>query len=792
MKKSLFYRALLAAFIMGGAASCADTTEVGGVNMSYLFPQDSSMVIEEKTFDAKFDTLTAKLYTVYQRVEGDRVFKEGDEIVNREHFEKSLDLKALFDHPEKVYVSDEKQLAQLGETNANQGEVVLEQNEETSFVRSILKQDFNFTLNAGEEIKASTKYEKCACLATHQELSFTAIRNVKWNVKSSTAIRNEKLSCKDSTVYDIVLVYDVALTRNDNTSTREQTVDTYTVNVPYQRIYKAGDVKLGGRQLGEVKREVISPTTERLSVTTYEEWSLSGKQNVVTESVDLPLAFHAPAFKQFVATSEKFETKGQSLTYEAEDAPYKEHNFTVTKRPFTYTTQATNGVETFQNVYTGSSASAVYVKEDVTVKFDYGEWTVQDGQTSITGSTNVVKDGVTYDSYDYFDHVRWTYNVKADSHATQNAETSSTAQAEVQILIKKVEEDKLLSKEAVNVQHEIVDDNTDKFTWEEVETWSRGGQKTTTKQWVRHRHFKAKDKQSVYTTNKEYSTEVGKSQILNNVESDDGDVHVTTRYMRYVARSDNKDQSFENVYDYDYQKGVYKDKDNKYTLEFDFPLWTIEEKGTSVSATSQKVGEYAVWTHTHNVKHNYVVTYEAIKNSKEGEAHALTDIYILDIKKNLPENWGDVIGIQVTAVPADDVDGYFEKHAFCLRTTLGAVAVVIDRDRELPRIDEITSAYFVWDKALSDEAYNSAFFTTSRNRNGLELNKWAPAIGRDIDGGVSYFYKNNNVANVSSLDLKLWTNWHNGHTVQVKGYASKLENGVLTVTSPKGEVLKLR
>ena len=203
-------------------------------------------------------------------------------------------------------------------------------------------------------------------------------------------------------------------------------------------------------------------------------------------------------------------------------------------------------------------------------------WTVQNGQTTITGPTNVVKDGVTYDGYDYVNNVRWTYNVHADTYATQNAEISSTAQANVQILLEK---DKLLTRKGVNVSHQIVDDTRDKFTWDEVETWSRSGEKTIKKEWVRYRHFKAKDKQSVYTNSKEYNTETGTSQTIQDKESDDGDVHVTTRYMRYTAQSNNGDQSFDNVYDYDYQQGVYTDKDNKYTLRFEFPTWTIEENG---------------------------------------------------------------------------------------------------------------------------------------------------------------------------------------------------------------------
>ena len=363
--------------------------------------------------------------------------------------------------------------------------------------------------------------------------------------------------------------------------------------------------------MGEVKREVISPTTERLTVTTYDQWSLSGRQNIVTDSIDLPLMFDAPDFRQIVATSKEFKTevKDQGLKYGAE-TPSHRGQWTVTTRPFTYTTEATNGVKTFQNVFEGSSASAVYVYEDVQVKFDYGTWSFEDNPQPITGPTNVVDKDITYEGYNYVDDVKWTYKVgaaKIEGGESQQAEFSSSAKSET-------------------------------------------------------------------------------------------------------------------------------------------------------------------------------------------SSNAQANVQILLVPKNLPEDWGDVIGLQVTAVPARDVggkSGYFDKHAFCLRTTNGAVAVVIPREQELPTISEIKSAYFVSDTELNGSEYNSGFYTTERNRNGLDRGKWAPAKAEDKNGGVYYYYKGHIVDNVPNTDLNIWTDWKNGHTVKVNGYVTNVENGILTLTSPNGQVLRL-
>ena len=511
-------------------------------------------------------------------------------------------------------------------------------------------------------------------------------------------------------------------------------------------------------------------------------WRDAGEKNEVTDVREFPIVFKAPEHRQKITTSPDYETKSQGSS-EGKESTETDGNWTITTKSFSYSSKAENGIDSFTNTYEYSSSSVVYKKGEIELQFDYGTWTIEEDETTISDPRDVTYNEVVYDGYDYVNKVNWTYTIAADENVRRESKTSNSAKAEVLLLIEK---DKLVKKEGTNVQHEIVDENTDKFTWDEVETWSHGEQKTTPKEWIRHRHFKARERQSVYTNNKEYTTGAGTTQMIQEKESDEGNMHVTTRYMRYTAKSDNGDKPFDNVYEYDYQKGVYTDKDNKYTLTFDFPTWTIEENGTNVSATPQRDGDYAVWVHTHNVKHNYVVTYEGISNSKAGEAKALTDIYLFDIPKNLPDEWGDVVGMQVTYVPARDVNGHYPKLAFCLRTTKGAVSTVIDRSRELPTIEEITKAYFVEGEFGAE--YNSAFYTTQTNRNGLQVGRWAPAVGKDKSGGVHYYYKDRNVDNVRSTDLSTWGSWH---SVYVEGYSSTLENGVLVFKTPSGAVLKL-
>ncbi len=520
-------------------------------------------------------------------------------------------------------------------------------------------------------------------------------------------------------------------------------------------------------EIESIKREIVSPTLERVSITTYETWSKAGIKNKETESIDLPIVLNAPQKQMVLAENANFVTAKATISY-GDETSKQEGNWTVKTKPFTYTSIAQNNADTsFNNVYSGSSCAVTYQKDTIKIELGYGTWTVAQEQTTIASAPQDVEyKGETYDGYAYANHLELSYNV-------QEAETTLPVTSEATILITK---DKLLGKEGKNVQNQVVDDNTDKVTWEEVEHWSKSGDKTIQKEWIRQRHFYAPNEQTVTTLNKEYSESVAGSATIREERSTQGALMVTTRYMSYTVNFDNRLNPFSVVYNYDMQSAVYTDPDNFYTLTFDFPKWDVTENSVEISESPAREGAYNVYKHTHKVMHTYTVG----NASQGGNAQALTNLKLL--AKNIPDAWGTIRNFGVSVVPADDVNGHFAKKAFCLVTDSGAVAVVLDYNRDLPTVDEINKGHFV--KGSYDASYNSAYWDKTQNL-------WKPAVARDEQKGIYYYDHNVKKAIVTYVDLGIWNGWQHGKTTVVTGYSISVQNGVLSVKAPNGSTLQL-
>lgn len=149
------------------------------------------------------------------------------------------------------------------------------------------------------------------------------------------------------------------------------------------------------------------------------------------------------------------------------------------------------------------------------------------------------------------------------------------------------------------------------------------------------------------------------------------------------------------------------------------------------------------------------------------------------IEKNIPSDWGTIIGMGVSAAPADDVQGHYAVWTWCLRTTEGAV-VAKTAENQMPTVEDFKNGYFV--KGNFDESYNGGYFTTSRNAHGLRVGAWAPAHAYTNNTGVHYSYQGSIVANVYNTDLKFW-NWRGGNfTTDVNGYTFTVDQfGVLFI-----------
>ena len=277
----------------------------------------------------------------------------------------------------------------------------------------------------------------------------------------------------------------------------------------------------------------------------------------------------------------------------------------------------------------------------------------------------------------------------------------------------KAQEDKIIGKTYRDAKREIVDANTERLSFTEVETWSVSGEKSRTITKNLSRHFSEPELQWVYTVNNSYNTNGNGSSTIRENRSTDGNWTVTTRYMQYSSTATNGVNPFKNVYSYDFQKAVYVDADGYYTVTFDFANWNISEAGSNVS---QQASENKINT-------NYVITGDNYQASASAAAKIAIE---KPIEPFIPEEWGKIIGMGVSAVPADQVGGHYAQLCFTLRTEKGAVAIITPMSQNVPTKEQILGGYFV--KGNFGSEYNSGYYTTSANRGSYAIGKWAPAL----------------------------------------------------------------
>ena len=350
--------------------------------------------------------------------------------------------------------------------------------------------------------------------------------------------------------------------------------------------------------------------------------------------------------------------------------------------------------------------------------------------------------------------------------------------------------DEIVGKRYEDVSRVVVDANTERISWTEVEIWSVSGEKTREISLNLYRHFSEPQLQWIYSANSQYTTVANGSSIINETSSQQGNWTITTRYMQYSSTANNGVDAFQNLYSYDYQKAVYSDE--YYTLSFDYADWQIVEAGSSISATPTRETingtVYDVYDYVNNVNTVYAISGDSYNASAKAEAK------IAVLPKSLPEEWGKIIGAGISAVPADDeAAGDHAKKCLVIRTENGAIAVPFAMSETLPKLESILSGYFV--EGNFGEDYNSGYFTTSANCGLYAVGKWAPAVAEYRSDEYPIIYSNNGVVtrSLSKYILAMW-NWRDGNFSHVvDGYTfSASENGVLTISYNGQIVMQLR
>ena len=748
-----------------------------------IIPDEYTTVVENTGYEAEFAVANLALETKLQEVTGELVvYKNGEEEISRDAFLKALNLEALFTQPERVYVESEAQLTAVSLTNSGHSSDIVKKTADGRFVTSNTSLDYNFKFNEGEAVKAGVNYEKLAYGDT--TFVYSMIKSIRF--KKSEVSENAAASSDELKVVTVTLYFDVEVEREDpmaQTKAASEDVTTYTVAVPYERAMSIEPIadEVIGKRYEDLSRVVVDANTERISWTEVEIWSVSGEK---TRTIEYTLYRHfsEPALQWIYTANSQYTTvaNGSSMINETSNT---NGNWTVTTRYMQYTSTANNGVDAFQNLYSYDLQKAVYSDEYYTLSFDYADWQIVEAGSSVSSTpTSQNINGTVYDVYDYINNINTVYTVTGDSY-----EATAKAEAKIAILVA----DEVIGKRYENLSRKVIDANTERISWTEVEVWSVSGEKTREISFNLYRHFSEPQLQWVYTANSQYTTTSNGSSMINETSSRQGNWTVTTRYMQYTSTANNGVTPFQNVYSYDLQKAVYSDE--YYTLSFDYANWNISEAGSSISATPTREvvngTEYDVYDYINNINTVYSVTGDSYEATAKAEAK------IAILPRILPENWGKIIGAGISAVPADDeAVGDYAKKCLIIRTENGAVAVPFSMNDTTPELESILAGYFV--EGNFGEEYNSGYFTTSANHGSYAVGKWAPAIAQYHSDEYPILYYSDVDTPVRSLSkyiLAMW-NWRGGNFSHVvDGYTfSVSESGVLTINYNGQVVMQLR
>jgi hypothetical protein len=159
--------------------------------------------------------------------------------------------------------------------------------------------------------------------------------------------------------------------------------------------------------------DIIDGSDRVITITTQDEYSVSGQQDPVTETIRLPFSWSNPAAQTIYAGDAAFTTtsNGQKTGTESSRT---EGNFSVKTIARSYSSTASNGSKSFDNTYKMSDSKVSYVRNDVSLTFEYGSWSVTEGNTTIG---NAAESG-NYNVYPYVNNVSYTYSVSADQKAS--------------------------------------------------------------------------------------------------------------------------------------------------------------------------------------------------------------------------------------------------------------------------------------------------------------------------------------------------------------------------------------
>lgn len=795
--KNFFIMAIVMMMTAVFMSSCEKSTFLGIEEPQFTKnenPDGDSGYRYDADLAMEFDTTAMQLYTVRQTVEGIRNVLEYGDTVAVEEFARDLNLEVNFSHtPAKIYVAEENLLSEVELTGTTASEISEVEDKDDEFCTINKEQSYTFAFNANETVKADAVWQALRCEVADTTFACARVKNVAFD--TFEAALNETMSNADSTVFDIDLYFNVEL------ACEKMAWDsTYVVRVPAVRIYKNGEVPVQDPDEFETRIEnsdyraafetaTLSLVTDYQTVSgdlvTYKNGSEEiGRENFAKD-LNLQALFTSP---ERVYVESEAQLTNVSLTGSSHGGDYlskdADGRFTTSTSTLDYNfrfneDERVNAATEYQYLSYGDTTFVYSAIRNI--RFNRAE--VSENRAASTDELQLVN--VTL----YFD----VEVVREDPEDVATRATSTPEVYEVAVPYERALRieapvDELVEKTYRDVVREIVDANTERISWTEVETWSVSGEKTNTISFNLYRHFQSPAMQTVYTANDQYNTVSNGSDLVRESESVNGNWTVTTRYMQYTSTANNGVDPFNNVYSYDYQKAVYTDE--YYTLTFDYADWTISEGSSNVIPAGEQTVNGVVYN-VSNYVNNINTVYSFSSERYEATASAEARIYVeKEIDKIIPDEWGKIIGAGISAVPTDP-NGSSAQKCICIRTDKGAVAIPFSMNADIPSVSSILNGYFV--EGNFGAEYNSGYYTNANNHGSYDLGKWAPAIAKDEADRISYFSGNTKVRVIRHSTLNMW-NWRGGNlSTVVDGYVfSVSDSGVLTITVNGNVVMQIR
>ncbi len=790
MKKMNMVVIMMTMFATVATTSCVKDSSFLGMEetMTQKAPQgDSGIEYENTQYTAEFDTTEFRLYTVRQTVAGTREIFDLGEKVAEENFARDLNLEINCETQDTVYVAEENDLFAAEVVSSSKGEISEKEDKDDEFCTINKEQIYTVTLSNGVKITATAVWQALRCEVADTTFACASVANAKFLYMES--VRNDEASTEEKTICD-ASVYLAGELVNDETAWDS----TYVVRIPTVLVYMDGEV----------------PTPEEIETR--------------LENVDYRAAFKAEGAN---LTTEYQVVSGEEVRYR-NDVEINRGGFAkdLNLQAMATTAQETVYVETEEELYdtslAGSSQGGDYVSKDVDGRFTTSSRTLPYNFRLSAGENITVNTEYQYVSYGdttlpysaiprvRFNRTEIVENREASTETLQvvNAityldvevveenpeEAAETKEKYVLAIVseralrKELPKDELVEKTYRDVVREIVDANSERISWTEVEVWSVSGEKTNVISFNLYRHFQSPSLQTIYTSNNSYNTVANGSDLVRESESVDGNWTVTTRYMQYTSTASNGVDPFNNVYSYDYQKAVYTDE--YYTLTFDYADWTINEGASTLTKSGEETINGVVYN-VSNYVNNINTVYAVSGDRYDANASAEARIYVeKPIEKIIPDAWGKILGAAISAVPTDP-NGSSAQKCICIRTDKGAVAIPFSMNANVPEVSSILSGYFV--EGNFGAEYNSGYYTTSVNHGSYDLGKWAPAIAKDEADRISYFNGNTKVRVIRHSTLNMW-DWRGGNlSTVVDGYEFSVSNeGVLTVSVNGNVVMQIR